>query len=225
MSIVWQATSIIVWCILVVSLSGLIFRGEWRHHKCLTLYVASLLIANSVHQLFPDLQSSEIFWYSKQALYAALHLAVLAETALRIGSATPRLRVLTEGALYATLILYSLALFWPINGVMFSEFVLRFSLVSAFGFVLTNILVIWHRIPLEGLDKYVLHGMPVLRLSFIFAFIEYMAAVNMNWNLTVVYTMIDVIVLSSWSYFAWKRYAAPCEDMSLVYLFHYWRRV
>jgi hypothetical protein len=162
----------------IVLLSGLlelaVFLALLRKHRfryCYSFlaYLGAQLLVTVAGFFSPAVYEDWKIWLYKEAAYALLRIALVAEIVSLIFRVVPRARNRAVFLLMVNAIVLVVALLWPYD--LRSDYTLAKDLISRMSYdtvcVLLALLglVSWHRLPLHHLHKSILHGMLWLLLA------------------------------------------------------------
>ena len=177
---VQTALTVVVGCLLASILVVLWRRGRYRYSHMFGVYLGTQLLFNLTYlgtRLFewlglrtsPDMFDSWAFWATKESIYAAIRMALLAEIAMLVFRALPRARARAQLVLLIAVTVLVVALLWPYKTHALAEFAVditgRFAYVTIWSLIAILILVAWHRVPLHPLHKTILYGMLCLMVA------------------------------------------------------------
>jgi len=172
--------AVVVGCLLASILIVLWRRGRYRYSHMFGVYLGTQLLINLTYlgtRLFgllglrtsPDVFDSWGFWATKESIYAAIRMVLLAEITMLVFRALPRARARAQLVLLIATVVLAAALLWPYKAHTLAEFAVditgRFAYVTIWSLIAILMLVAWHQVPLHPLHKTILYGMLCLMVA------------------------------------------------------------
>ena len=221
-----RTLTIIHLALLAVIMAGLVHRRLFRICYAFALYVAVVLVAETLIFGWPARFFVWPFYTAKEITYGALKLAILLEiTALtyqEFPSARAAVRRLLLGVMVMILALMTIGV--PSNldfPDLVRELLRRLAQGTGMAYLATWALLLWYRLPLHRLHRAILRGLvPYLTL-----YAADRTILLQDWNkrretVNVVEMIAYAIVLAYWAWEVWRR---PPREPDFMRTLQPWR--
>lgn len=201
--------------VILAALVGLLYRRRYRSCWLLGVFLAGSVVTDQLYYSWPQRFHNRSFWFMKELVLYGVLLGLAFEMGLRVFRAFPgaksTARILVGVVLFATAV--SVLPVWPGDGKVTEAAVLlqtRFLNGSVWLFSALAAVILWYRLPIDGLQKSILVGfVPYLLAS--------TAGMNFLESATTPETWSEIrpivnfalgvsflVVTSYWSYVIWR---------------------
>jgi hypothetical protein len=221
--------------LLAILLGGLFARRRARFCVAFTVYVAAVVVSNSLILLWPERFYAWWFYLTKELTLNVIKLAVALELTLRVFQAFPRARKTARNALLLVLAITVVAVASapsraPATGreEWASALVLsiqpRITNGTAWLFGAIFAVILYYRVPLHHLHKAIAAGFMAYLLLFTFV-LDFLSRAEpgvyraMAYASPMAYTLLEVY----WAWAAWRRDEPPPADKDVVDRLQPWR--
>jgi hypothetical protein len=202
--------------ITAVLLAGLVVRRRYRSCYTFSVYLVTVLAADTLILLWPEIFHRWAFWILKENVHSLLKFAIALELALRTLQGFPGARA-TARAVVLLVLLVALGgmLAEPLDPRLelydlASRLHPRILNTAIWLFTAVAVVILWYRLPVDAFHKAILLGFVPYLLVFTVA-INALASVGSRLQVLVgyVHPIAYLLVLVYWTYAAWRPQEAP----------------
>lgn len=196
-------------------LVGLWARRRYGVSYSFALYIADILLCESLVMYWPQHFFRWQFWLFKESVYTLLKFAIAMELAARTFRSFPGAQATARRVLFVVLALGYLAILAvPVKGadygLLAGQVLPRILNATIWLFTAIAVLVLWYRLPVHPLHKAILIGF----VPYLLIFSVTMNALDVfGWELRetlgYVHTSAYLLLLLYWCRAAWQRAEAP----------------
>lgn len=204
-----------VYMAMVIAIVGFFRRARYRSCVLLVAYLGVALVGDVMMDVWPHRFYNRTFWFAKELIANAIMLGVAFELGLRIFRAFPGARSTARFLVALSMIAtaFSALPVWPGDGQLAAAAIplqTRFLNGSVWLFSALAAVILWYRLPIDGLQKALFVGLVpyLLAVTAGLNFLE-SATTPETWNAirpSVANAMAAayLFLVSYWAYVIWK---------------------
>jgi len=193
---------------LVALLAGMVFRGRLGLCWAFTLYVAAVLVGNSLATLVPQRFFTHSFWMLKQGVYDLLKMAIAIELAWRAFAAFPGAWRTARVVLLALLAVSTLSLagLTPASYNTLWQWQPAAVTASVWLLTATALLVVFYQVPIGEWQRAIMLGLA----PYLLVFVTLLSLLRrLGWTVLEQISLIDQLaylgLVLFWAFAAWRK--------------------